>query len=526
MRLWSIGTKITVPMIFIILFTGYASIFLAESTLEDTIGLTIREKGEAVTRHLAIAAQKAVVDDDRLELQTLVDEKHQAIEDVSYAFITDDSDNILAHTFSGGFPFSLLWENRITSVEEYSEKNVQLEGRSLNDFAVPIVSENGTIFLGTARVGISEQSITAAINELTQNLILPILIIIALGVLISISLTWLIVKPIRQLQNSSQIIAETGNLEHQIDLKSGRLGSDEIGALAQSFNEMIRRLKEKSDELQTAHDELELRVLERTAALQEALDSIQIEVDKRKAAEEDLKETAAELARSNRDLEDFAYIASHDLKAPLRTIGSYIHLLERRYKSELDEEAQEFIKFAQNGVKRMQNLINDLLSYSRVGTHGKEFTPTDFQPVIERVLFNLQKSVEETGAVITHTAMPTIAADKQQMIQLFQNLISNAIKFCKGQSPIIKVSARLQSQEWVFAVSDNGIGIESQYQDRIFQMFQRLHSKKDFPGTGIGLAICKRIVERHKGHIWVESEPGEGSTFYFAIPVKKGVKHE
>lgn len=512
-------------MIVIIVFTGYASIILAENTLEDSMNITIQEKGEAITRHLAIAAQRAVTENNRAELQILVDEKQQAIKDLAYAFITDDSDNILAHSFSGGFPFSLLWENRITSAEQYSEKRVQTEDGSVSDFAVPITSENGSLFLGTARVGITQRSVKSAIDRMTENFALGMLAMIALGIVISIGITWLIVKPIRQLQTSTQIIAETGNLEYQIHSKSILKTKDEIGQLAHSFNEMIRRLKEKSDELQNAHDELEIRVLDRTAALQEALEVKRDEVSKRKAAEQSLKKAAAELIRSNRDLEEFANIASHDLKEPLRTIGSYITLLARRYKGKIDADADEFINHTLNGVKRMQELISDLLAYSRIGTLTEELKPTDFQVIIDRVLLNVQKKAEETGTVITTASMPRIAADGQQMVQLFQNLISNAIKFCKGKSPIIKISAKHDNHEWLFSVSDNGIGIEEKYLDRIFQMFQRLHSSSEISGTGIGLAICKRIVERHKGRIWAESEIGKGSTFYFTIPVEKGVKH-
>ncbi|MEW5803440.1 MAG: ATP-binding protein [bacterium] len=237
-----------------------------------------------------------------------------------------------------------------------------------------------------------------------------------------------------------------------------------------------------------------------------------------KKAEKELAQRAEELARSNRDLQQFAYVASHDLQEPLRMVASYVQLLSRRYKGRLDSDADDFIAYAVDGALRMQNLINDLLSYSRVGTHGREFEPTDFTEVLNRVKGNLQTAITESNAVIIHESMPTLMADGSQMVQLFQNLISNAIKFRSQEQPLIQVSAESQEGAWVFSVHDNGIGIDPEYFGRIFTIFQRLHNKAEYPGTGIGLAICKRIVERHGGRIWVNSEPGKGSTFYFTIP--------
>lgn len=225
-----------------------------------------------------------------------------------------------------------------------------------------------------------------------------------------------------------------------------------------------------------------------------------------------------ELARSNRDLEQFAYVASHDLQEPLRMIASYTQLLAKRYRGKLDSDADEFIGFAVDGATRMQQLIEDLLAYARLTTRGNALTWTESGSSCDAAVKNLQGAVKQTSAVVRVGSLPRVLADPSQMTMLFQNLIGNAIKYHNHRTPEIEIEARLQGKEWLFSVRDNGIGIESQYSERIFLMFQRLHSREDYAGTGIGLAACKKIVERHGGRIWVESQPGEGSTFLFTIP--------
>jgi len=240
----------------------------------------------------------------------------------------------------------------------------------------------------------------------------------------------------------------------------------------------------------------------------------------REHLEELVLQRTEDLARSNRDLEQFAYVASHDLQEPLRAVSGFVGLLRQRYQGKLDEKADSYIGSAVDGVTRMQTLIGDLLSYSRVGTKGKAMEPTDTRRSVQDALTNLHASIGESGAVIQVDPLPTVQADAIQLTQLFQNLIANAIKFRSDRPPEIHVGARREQDAWRFWVRDNGIGIEPQYAERIFMIFQRLHTRKTYPGTGIGLAICKRIVERHGGRIWVESQPGQGSTFYFTLPDK------
>lgn len=228
---------------------------------------------------------------------------------------------------------------------------------------------------------------------------------------------------------------------------------------------------------------------------------------------------AQELARSNADLEQFAYVASHDLQEPLRMVASYAQLLARRYHGRLDADADDFIGYIVEGVNRMHALINDLLAYSRVGTRGGLFEETDSGRVLDEVLDDIAPAMEDVGAEITRDLLPIVKADRIQLGQVFQNLITNAIKFrTPGTQPRVHVSATRGADEWIFAVKDNGIGIAPEYVGRIFVLFQRLHSRSEYPGTGIGLAICKKIVERHGGRIWLDSAPGAGSIFYFSIP--------
>lgn len=235
--------------------------------------------------------------------------------------------------------------------------------------------------------------------------------------------------------------------------------------------------------------------------------------------EQRVNERTAELRRSNAELEQFSYVASHDLQEPLRMVSSYCQLLGERYKGKLDEKADQYISYAVDGALRMRELVNDLLEYSRVGTQGKEFEPTDCQRSFAQALANLRKIVQETSAVVMCDSLPTIKrGDESQLVRLFQNLIGNAIKFHGTEPPRVHVSAERKAGEYVFSVRDNGIGIDPQFFDRIFIIFQRLHARSEYASTGIGLAICKKIVERHGGRIWLESEPGKGSTFYFKIP--------
>jgi PAS domain S-box-containing protein len=242
------------------------------------------------------------------------------------------------------------------------------------------------------------------------------------------------------------------------------------------------------------------------------------DITERKQAEAALSEAHEDLKRSNSELEQFAYVASHDLQEPLRMVSSYTQLLGRRYGERLDADAKEFMAYIVDGAMRMKQLIEDLLAYSRVGTKSKDFRPVEVEKPLRRAIANLRAAIEESGASVTYDPLPTLPADEVQLAQLFQNLMGNALKFRSQSVPRIHIGVQEKEDSFEFAVRDNGIGIEPQYFERIFMVFQRLHNKGEYPGTGIGLAICKKVVERHGGHIRVESRPGEGSAFIFTLP--------
>ncbi|MGH7821701.1 MAG: sensor histidine kinase, partial [Candidatus Binatia bacterium] len=325
--------------------------------------------------------------------------------------------------------------------------------------------------------------------------------------LISSRLQQTISAPILSLVETTRRVSR----ERDYSVRAVAQSRDELGLLVEGFNEMLGQIEQRDEALRRGRDELERRVEERTHDLRQ-------EVRERHLAEQLLGRQARDLSRSNAELEQFAYVASHDLQEPLRMVGSYTQLLARRYRGRLDADADEFIGFAVDGVSRMQTLIGDLLAYSRVGSRGTAFEETSCERIIAESLANLRTVIEESGAEVTHGPLPMIQGDPPQMLQLFQNLIGNAIKFRAEGAPRVRVDAVRDGADWRFSVTDNGIGIDPEYRERIFVIFQRLHGRGEYPGTGIGLAICKKIVERHGGRIWVESAPGKGSTFFFTIP--------
>ncbi len=338
----------------------------------------------------------------------------------------------------------------------------------------PVVMGKEKQPIGTLAVAWSRERVRGQIAlAMTGQISLAALILLGLIGLLTFLLNRIVTNPVKAIR-----VAMDRQKAGDRAARAPSLANDEIGEFAQTFNGMLDALEERD-----------------------------------------------ELKRSNAELEQFAYVASHDLQEPLRMVTSYCQLLQRRYEGKLDADADEFIAFAVDGATRMRGLIDGLLAYSRVGSQGEPFEPTSCAEVLETTLLNLRAALTESGAKVTSNSLPTVTADKTQLVQLFQNLIGNAIKFGNERPVEIDVGAKRENGEWVLSVRDNGIGIDPQFAERIFVIFQRLHGVGDYPGTGLGLAVCKKIVERHGGRIWVESEPNKGSTFYFTLPAEGG-SHE
>jgi PAS domain S-box-containing protein len=478
---------------------------------------------------------------------------------------------------------------------------------------------------GTVGYLYMDYRIGEALSE-RRNLIVQVAAgIVLLAILVALILTFklrlFLSRPLLELVDVSKTVSQT----HDYSIRAVRRSTDEVGALADAFNDVLAGIQRRDTELMTARQDLESRVAVRTAELQESerrfrllvgevrdyaifmldpagyitswnegaqrikgyradeaiglhisrfyppeelsqrtvdarlqeaaaqgrseqegwrvrkdgsrfwanaiitalhdpqgrligFSKITRDLTERKAADEALREQAAELTRSNTDLQQFAAVASHDLQEPLRMVTNFMQLVSERCSGKLDAETNEFIGYAVDGATRMRQLINDLLAYSRVSAIPQEFALTSCENVLLDVLWNLAPVMEEHNAAVTCDTLPEVLADRAQIAQLFQNLIANAIKFSGPDPPAIHLSAVRADKEWIFSVRDNGIGIRREHYDRIFVMFKRLHDRTQYPGTGIGLAICKRIVEKHRGRIWVESESGRGSTFLFTLP--------
>ena len=375
-------------------------------------------------------------------------------------------------------------------------------------------------------------------NELsvaTFNRVIVVLFILMMvfTILLLIAVYDILLKNKEKEKRAAELVIANKELGFQNREKEKR--ADELILANKELAYQNSEKEKRADELTIANKELayqneekEKRATELIIANKEL--AFQNEEKEKRAAElviankelvflnEEKEKRATELETANKDLEQFAYVASHDLQEPLRMVASYTQLLERRYKDKLDQDANDFIQYAVDGANRMQKLINDLLDYSRTTSRGKDFAKVDSSQVLGQTISNLQQLIIENNALITTEDLPELKADESQIMRVFQNLIVNAIKFKKkSEMPKIHISCEKKNEFYEFAVRDNGIGIEMQYQDKVFAIFQRLHSTKDYPGTGIGLSICKRVVERHGGKIWFESKENEGTTFYFTI---------
>jgi signal transduction histidine kinase len=307
----------------------------------------------------------------------------------------------------------------------------------------------------------------------------------------SVWLAGAFLRRVERLHQGIEVIA-AGDLDSRIRDEA----PDELGACGRAFDGMAERLNQSRSALQA-------------------------EIAERQRAEQSLKQTALGLARTNHELQQFAYVASHDVQEPLRAIAGYLQLLARRYQGQLGVEADGYIRRSVAAAQRLQTLINDLLAYSRIDTRGREIAAVDCNQLLRNAVRQLEAEIRAAGATVEAEPLPTVVGDAEQLGQVFRNLLSNAVKFRRAEPPLVRVSAQRQEAQWLFSVQDNGLGIEPQYRERIFRVFQRLHAADEYAGTGMGLALGQKIVELHGGRIWVESEAGKGSTFLFTIPLKE-----
>jgi len=392
--------------------------------------------------------------------------------DLRYAMILEPDGRVLSHNQPGIAGQYALDPISRRLLDAPHQLQVLYKDRDLVDVAAPV--QVGDEVIAWARIGLGQDRVRTNLQEVFSSGLRFTLAAILAGIGFAYFMARGLTRDISTLVRTAESVRQG---QHQQRAQLQR--PDELGQLAADFNLMLDTLDER---------------------------------------ERRLRDKTEELSRSNAELERFAYIASHDLQEPLRMVASYVQLLARRYQGKLDQDADEFIHYAVDGATRMQQLINDLLAYSRVGTRGGQMVSTDCNEILKAALFNLGHSIEASQAHIQHDGLPTVFADPSQLTQVLQNLIGNAIKFHGAAAPEIYISATDQGDCWRFSVRDQGIGIAPEQNERIFQIFQRLHTPEEYPGTGIGLSICKRIVERHGGRIGVISKPGEGSEFWFTLP--------
>jgi signal transduction histidine kinase len=462
--------------------------------IDVTLTEQYEARGQAIAESIASASVEILLFRDVSTIQAMID-RYLEIRGASYIFVVDARGEVVAHTFSPRFPEELA---RIEDGPESPVRRIYIENEGeFMDIASPILAGRvGYVHVGMERRFIREKIWSAIAGQLA---ILGGVFLVCL--LLAFVLMRRIVQPLDLLTEHAQNIASadtqgSDRTDPALELVPIAARTDEVGHLAQAFQRMTKEVAKREQQLRQAHAELELRVQERT---------------------QELARTNKALSASNADLEQFAFAASHDLQEPLRAISGYCQLLQRQYAGKLDGKAGDYVKNAVDGVERMYTLINDLLEFARVTRRGEPFQPTDFNGVVSEARARLKVAIEEAGATVACDDLPTLPADRGQMIRLLQNLIGNAIKYRAERPCQVNISAEESRGEVQFAVRDNGIGMEAEYFERVFVIFQRLHTRQEYPGTGIGLAICKRIVERHGGRIWVASDVGKGSTFFFTI---------
>ncbi|MBI1896048.1 MAG: HAMP domain-containing protein [Acidobacteria bacterium] len=472
---------------------------------------------------------------------------------VRYAMVTDKTGRVLAHTDRTKSGLYITDAASVQALQGLAQKRLLALGGNVVSAMAPV--SVGARHLGWAWIAWDRNADEAHVDRVTKSGLLYMGWAVLVGTVFAISLAGTITRPLRLLLRGARRLSRD-----QLDTLVPVTTRNEVGIVTRAFNEAMEKLARQRAELQRsrdqleqrvqertrelamsnvalareitervqaqdalrrAHNELEERVRERTAELAQTNQALAREISERVRAEEALQGANAALQRSNEDLKQFAYAVSHDLQEPLRMVSNFTGLLQKRYSERLDEPGREFMQYAIEGATRMQAMIRDLLAYSRtMNVDEHQITRVDCNEALDKALLNLETAIEENRAHIDAGPLPVVRAAEVAMVQLLQNLVGNAIKYRSEEPPHIRIFCSKVAGEWRFGVQDNGIGIAAEYQARIFGLFKRLHTNK-YPGTGIGLAICSRIVQRYGGRMWVESQDGRGSTFFFTLPPER-----
>ncbi len=500
----SIRNKIFTGSIIPVIILGICVIISIRGVFERTFQQELEKKGLAIASGISLKATDMILINDKVALHQLLDEIKESNDDISYIFIVDENGMLLIHSFSEGFPVELLKANPIKKGENYRVQPIEAEEDIIDDIAMPIFKGK----VGYLHLGVSEKFIKKKLLATTKILTIFLFVALFLCFIITYIIERLITKPIMELIVGVERVSK-GDLKHRVRIRS----KDEIGKLGIVFNKMLEERNLAEKELTKYQEHLEELVKERT-------DEVQREIIQRRQKEEELKKYTQELELVNKELDSFTYIVSHDLKEPLRGIESFSQFILEDYQDKLDDKGKDYLKRICVGVSRMKNLVNDLLSLSRISRIRNPYELVDTVKLVNEGIKDLSQIIEERKVEIEiDNELPYIYCDQVKMKEVFYNLISNAIKYNEKAKTEIEIGVKTVEKERVFFIKDNGIGIKKEYFDQIFQIFRRLHGNGEYGGgTGPGLAIVKKIIEEHEGRIWVSSEEGRGSTFFFTIP--------
>jgi len=500
----SLRTKLLLIIIGLMLFCGMAFIGLLQTEFREKLTLETKKIGLALAKHTSFrVADSLLIGDFRtihLNINEILEENR---EDIEYIFILDRNRNVIAHTFGESFPGDIKDVNRLKDGKSQSIRTLTAETKTIIDLAVPTLH----FLLGEVHVGMKNEVVTEGVAEMTTRfvIIITLTLLIATGVACLFSLR--VTKPLAVLNYATHSIRD-GHFDHQLDIRTG----DEIEEVATSFNVMCEALREREESLHEQAAMLEEEVAERQKS-EEEVHRLNIELEQRVILR------TSELEAANMELEAFSYSVSHDLRAPLRHIDGYVDLLVSRCRDDLSDKGLHYVDIIAASARQMGTLIDDLLQFSRTGRAEMHKEKVDMNQLLKETMTKFQEGLSDRAIEWVVADLPAVLGDYSLLRQVWSNLLENAVKYTSiRETARIEVRATEVNGEIVFTVQDNGVGFDMQYVNKLFGVFQRLHSQEDFEGTGIGLATVQRIINRHGGRVWAEAEVDKGATFYFALP--------